>query len=200
MIAIEEFCDLHDACDDGRDWALANCETMADVWATARPDWLVWVATRPGVLDDRTLRWFASFFARSVEHLLTDQRSRDAIDVAERHAKGLASDEELAASSAAAYAASAAARAASNAAAWASSAASYESSAAAYASSAAAWASSAAAESAAYAAWAAARAATCASSASSAAAWAASSAAARERQATWLREHCMPNFETLGGE
>jgi hypothetical protein len=99
MISIAEFCKLHDACEAGRDWALANCKTMQDVWVTACPGWLVWVATRPDVLDDRTLRLFAVFCARSVEHLLTDQRSRDAIDVAERFAKGEATAEELSAAS-----------------------------------------------------------------------------------------------------
>lgn len=34
-------------------------------------------------------------FARTVEYLLTDQRSRDAIDLAERFADGLATEEEL---------------------------------------------------------------------------------------------------------
>ena len=42
-------------------------------------------------------RMFAVRCARKVEHLMTDQRSRDAIDVAERHANGQATDEELAA-------------------------------------------------------------------------------------------------------
>ncbi len=65
MISIEDFCERHHACLDDRDWAVANCKTMADVWATARPEWLVWVATRPGVLDDRTLRLFSVGCARS---------------------------------------------------------------------------------------------------------------------------------------
>ena len=47
-------------------------------------------------------RMFAVRCARKVEHLMTDQRSRDAIDVAERHANGLETDEELAAARAAA--------------------------------------------------------------------------------------------------
>jgi len=105
MISIAEFCELHDACEAGRDWALANCKTMQDVWATARPEWLVWVTTRQGVSDDRTLRLFGVFCARSVEHLMTDQRSRDAIDVAERFAKGEATAEELSAAWSAARAA-----------------------------------------------------------------------------------------------
>jgi hypothetical protein len=177
MISIKEFCKLHDACEAGRDWALANCKTMQDVWATARPEWLVWVATRPDVLDDRTLRLFAVFCARSVEHLLTDQRSRDAIDVAERFAKGEATAEELSAAWDPAWSAASAAWDAARAAAWS-----------------AAW--DAARDAAWDAAWSAASAARDAAwSAASAAAW----SAAWDLQATWLRENCLPNFLT-GGE
>ena len=44
---------------------------------------------------DRDLRLYAVWCARQVEHLLTDQRSKDALDVAERYANGDASAEEL---------------------------------------------------------------------------------------------------------
>lgn len=81
----------------------------------------------------REWRLFAVWCARQVQHLMTDERSIAALDVAERHANGQATDEELDAS---ADSAESAARAA-----WAASAAS------------AAWAASA--ESAAWAAWAA---------------------------------------------
>ena len=47
---------------------------------------------------DRDLRLYAVWCARQVEHLMTDQRSKDALGVAERHANGLATDEELDAS------------------------------------------------------------------------------------------------------
>ena len=99
---IQEFCDRHGACSEGREWALVNCETMDDVWATAKPAWLVWVATRQGVLADRELRLFAVWSARQVQPLMTDARSIAALDVAERHARGEATDEELAAARAAA--------------------------------------------------------------------------------------------------
>lgn len=52
---------------------------------------------------NKTWRLFAVWCARQVQHLMTDQRSFDALDVAERHAHGLATDEELAAARAAAW-------------------------------------------------------------------------------------------------
>ena len=58
---------------------------------------------------DRDLRLYAVWCARQVEHLMTDQRSKDALGVAERHANGLATDEELDAARDAAWAARAAA-------------------------------------------------------------------------------------------
>jgi len=181
-MSIAEFCELHYACKEGREWALANCKAMADVWVTACPGWLVWVATRPDVLDDRTLRLFAVFCARSVEHLLTDQRSRDAIDVAERFAKGEATAEELsAASDAARDAASDAARDAAR--------------------SAARDAARAARDAASDAARDAARSA--ARDAASDAARAASDAArdaALSKQADWLRKNAAPNFERGEGD
>ena len=61
---------------------------------------------------DREMRLYAVWCARQVQHLLTDRRSIDALDVAERLARGLATDSEL---NAARAAASAAARAAASA-------------------------------------------------------------------------------------
>lgn len=54
---------------------------------------------------DREIRLYAVWCARQVEHLMTDPRSRDALDVAERHANGQASNRELDAAYAAARAA-----------------------------------------------------------------------------------------------
>jgi hypothetical protein len=66
--------------------------------------------------DRKEWRLFAVWCARQVEHLMTDQRSKDALDVAERHAHGEATDKELDAAWDAAWAA---ARAAARDAAWA---------------------------------------------------------------------------------
>jgi hypothetical protein len=67
--------------------------------------------------QSKTWRLFAVWCARQVQHLMTDERSVHAINVAERHANGLATDDELDAAYAAARdardASDAAARAAS---------------------------------------------------------------------------------------
>jgi len=77
---------------------------------------------------DRAARLYAVWCARQVQHLMADQRSLAALDVAERHANGEATNAELDAASAAASdaawvaasaAASAAASDAARAAAWA---------------------------------------------------------------------------------
>ena len=58
---------------------------------------------------DREIRLYAVWCARQVQHLLTDKRSLDALDVAERYANGDATDAELTAAADAARAACAAA-------------------------------------------------------------------------------------------
>jgi hypothetical protein len=63
-------------------------------------------------------RRYAVWCARQVQHLMTDERSIAALDVAERHANNEATDSELAAAWAAAWAARAAARDAAWDAAW----------------------------------------------------------------------------------
>ncbi|WP_186157928.1 hypothetical protein [Burkholderia gladioli] len=52
---------------------------------------------------DRDARLFAVWCARQVEHLMEDQCSKDALDVAERFANGDAAEEERAAARAAAW-------------------------------------------------------------------------------------------------
>ena len=182
MISINDFCDKHEACQDGRDWAIANCVDMADAWQRLKPDWLLWVATRPGVLTDRELRLSAVFCARQVQHLLTDQRSRDVIEVAEKFANGAATCNELAAARAAGWdALDAALDAARDAALDASTA---RAAARAALDAAAARAATAAGNAVWAAAWAA------AGDADAAAAWDAAAAA----QSDWLRANTTPNF------
>ena len=69
-MTISGFCNRYGACCEGREWALANCSTMQDVWNTARPDWVIWVATRPGVLSDRELRLYTHHCIRYMRRTL----------------------------------------------------------------------------------------------------------------------------------
>jgi hypothetical protein len=98
---------------------------------------------------DKEIRLFAVFCARQVEHLMTDQRSKDALKVAERFANGEATKIELDAARAAA--AAAAARSAGSA--YGAAAGAAEAAAAAAAAWVAAWAAAEAAEAAAAAAY-----------------------------------------------
>ena len=82
-------------------------------------DYALWCC-RAEPQEWRTWRLFAVWCGRQVQHLMTDPRSMAALDVAEHHANGNATDEELDAARAAAWdAARAAARDAAWAAAWA---------------------------------------------------------------------------------
>jgi hypothetical protein len=120
----KEFLKKHEACKDGAKWALSVSEDMADVWDAmieqGKHDWLIWTVTRPGVFPDSVLRKLACRFVREtplsdgrkVWDLLTDERSRKAVEVAEAYADGKATYEELQTAYAAACAAYAAARAA----------------------------------------------------------------------------------------
>ena len=53
--------------------------------------------------EDARIRRFAVWCARQVQHLMTDPRSVDALDVAERYADGMATDDELQAANLAAW-------------------------------------------------------------------------------------------------
>ena len=55
---------------------------------------------------DKEIRLFAVWCARQVQHVMTDQRSLDALDVAERYANGEATEAELDAAGDAAWSAS----------------------------------------------------------------------------------------------
>ena len=65
----------------------------------------LWVVCRNELISDRTMRLFAVWCARQVQHLMKDKRSIDALDVAERFANGQATQAELGAARDAAKAA-----------------------------------------------------------------------------------------------
>ena len=113
-----DFLKKHSACKDGAKWAwaLSISKDMGDVWeamiAEEKHTWLIWTATRPGVFSDAVLRKLACRFVREtpladgrkIWDLLTDERSRKAVEVAEFYANGKATDGELQAARDAAYA------------------------------------------------------------------------------------------------
>jgi hypothetical protein len=81
--------------------------TVADILRhqTIPPHDKLWVVCREDLIDAKTLRLFAVWCAKQVEHLMTDERSITALVVAEKFAHGEATKLELAAARAAAWAA-----------------------------------------------------------------------------------------------
>lgn len=110
MKNIKELLTNLDACYDARQWA----ETLDFDWIRIyneceRGDWLLWLhfKTNQSCLRKRTL--VKGLIAKTVEHLMTYQRSKDAVKAAIDYGNGLINDEELAAAAADAASASAAA-------------------------------------------------------------------------------------------
>ena len=119
-------------CLDCTTWT-KNKNSLKEAWETCeRSDWMIWALCRIGFKDDRKYRLYACACVRGTPladgrtlwDLLTDERSRHAVEVAERYAEGKASDEErqeawnAAAAAYAAYAAAAADAARANARKW----------------------------------------------------------------------------------
>ena len=73
---------------------------------------MIWLVTKMEWSNEKDLRLMAVAFARQVQHLMKDQRSINALDVAERYANGEANIDELTAARAAAREAAAASDAA----------------------------------------------------------------------------------------
>lgn len=83
-ITILGFCRRHHACEAGRRWALANCETMQDVWDTVNTtSWFFWVAQK--ALSPEDVARFSIWAARRLNRNKSVLR---AIDVAERELRG----------------------------------------------------------------------------------------------------------------
>jgi hypothetical protein len=81
-MTIEEFCDKHKACQEGREWARTHCTTMQECWEKLTdPVWIAWVASRPGVLTNWEQWEFALFCCELVKTHLTDFRSFAAISI-----------------------------------------------------------------------------------------------------------------------
>jgi len=90
---------------EAREWlAKNNITDLADAWDRChRADWMLWLDKDLDLLTDRERRLIACrcvrdtplIDGRKVWDLLTDERSRRAVTVAERYADGDATDEQL---------------------------------------------------------------------------------------------------------
>jgi hypothetical protein len=96
----------HSPCSDGWTKLLAHLnKTKADdeplplltILDSNGLDDTLWCLRVLGPEHNGWMRLLAVHYARQVQHLMTDQRSLDALDVAERYARGEATDAELAA-------------------------------------------------------------------------------------------------------
>lgn len=96
-IPIQDFMDEHRACRAGRRWVaemgFATCRETFEALCNGKAgedsyNWAVWFATRPGVLSGSELVGLAAWCTRRVAHLLTDDRSIKALELAERFAAG----------------------------------------------------------------------------------------------------------------
>ena len=85
---------------------------LETAWNTCkRPDWMIWLLNKLRFQDDQTYRLYACRCVRDtpladgrrVWDLLTDQRSRTAVEVAEKFANGNATQNEMAAARDAAW-------------------------------------------------------------------------------------------------
>jgi len=105
MSELVKYLDSIGACDDAIRWAETQPD-LATAWRNCdRADWMLWLLNNRGFRDERILRLIACDCADTVRHLLTDPRSREAIETSRRYANGLATKEELDAARAAARAA-----------------------------------------------------------------------------------------------
>ena len=107
---MREFFENFGACDEGLGW-VSQKESFKDAWETCdRVDWMLWALEKIGFQNYQQLRLFACACVRktpladgrTVWDLLTDERSRNAVVVAELFAEGMATEEERIAASAAA--------------------------------------------------------------------------------------------------
>ena len=81
-------------CKDALEW-YNNQPDSRTAWETCpRGDWMLWIARRLGV-DQRKLFLAKGYCAKTVLHLMKDERSKKAVDVAIAYGEGKATNEEL---------------------------------------------------------------------------------------------------------
>ena len=83
------------ACEEAVNWCKGK--SLRKAWDTAtNSEWMLWLLyNQPNEATDRELRLIAVKCARQVQHLMTDKRSINALDVAEKFANGCATNKQL---------------------------------------------------------------------------------------------------------
>jgi hypothetical protein len=94
---VVDFCNQSLANGLGRQWLESTgMETIEEVWSSMIPtEWRLWLADRPGVMNDRDRRVFACWCVRQSWDKILDDCSKQAVGVSERYANGNATHEEL---------------------------------------------------------------------------------------------------------
>ena len=129
MRTLKEFLKKHEACEDG--YLFAKDLTLEQFLDTCpRGDWILWLFARTNPRNKKLRVLTGAHCANTVRHLMTDQRSIDAVDTAIKYGEGKCSIDRFKktaadAARAAAYADDAARSAAANAAAGAADAAAW---------------------------------------------------------------------------
>ena len=83
-----------DACQESRDWA--GDKTWKEIYNTChRGDWLLWLFTHTNPRNKRLRVLAAAHCANTVRHLMRDERSKNAIDVAIKYGEGNATIKQL---------------------------------------------------------------------------------------------------------
>ncbi len=92
------------ACEEAIIW-LKSQKYASEAWQNCeRGDWMLWLAKRLNV-DDKKLTMAKAMCAKQVEHLMKDQRSKDALQACFDYANGKITRKELNDTAIAAYAA-----------------------------------------------------------------------------------------------
>jgi hypothetical protein len=93
MKTFQELLEELNACGVARDWAAAK--TIKEVVAEChRGDWLLWLAFHVNV-DNRKITLAKAHCANTVRHLMKDERSLNAVDIAMAYGKGEVEHEAL---------------------------------------------------------------------------------------------------------
>lgn len=90
-----QWLETHDACEPAITWAKEHGYTPEQAWERCeRGDWLAWWYFEAHPEDERLQALVGGHIANTVRHLMTDERSTKAVDMAIAYGEGRATREE----------------------------------------------------------------------------------------------------------